>query len=436
MTDHCLIEVSTLQSFSYFAIIAYFVYLNYDKVDSPNMRKSSAQESYETLGEALPDNIDRRSFIASTVGASLAGLAGCTGGAEESGDGSGGDGSGGDGTELQSRDTTWTADWAIGANNIATILAHHEGFLEEYGVSITDAVRGQGSGNTTRLVGTGDEETRLGKANIIPVLNGIDSGQDVKIFATDRPRSALGLIYRPERIEDPTSYTDKRIGVAPSLEDTYALYEVVHGLGEDGDLANNLDTIEESAHPAVLSNGDVDAIWHTTDTYAEFIPQVDGELVFEPLFKYEPVIEDVLITNGEWLAEDGNLEFVANCLTAHSHAAKWIMLNPEEAVDIMQNELNPDLQIVDRETLVTGLKTGFIALALMDEVKEGGHNFMDQSLMTDTVSVLEETYGIELPAYEEYVALDVQEQADLATYTDEEWNEIIEYTGEWADILE
>jgi ABC-type nitrate/sulfonate/bicarbonate transport system substrate-binding protein len=400
------------------------------------MRKTNAEESYRTLGEALPDNINRRSFIAATVGASVAGLAGCTGEAEETGGDGPSGGSGGDETDLEFRDTTWTADWAIGSNNIATILAHHEGFLEDFGVSITDAVRGEGSGNTTRLVGTGDENTRLGKANVIPVLTGIDSGQDVKIFATDRPRSALGLIYRPDRIDDPTSYTDKRVGVAPSLEDTYALYEVVHGLGTDGNLANNLDTIEESAHPAVLSNGDVDAIWHTTDTYAEFIPQVDVELVFEPMFKYEPVIEDVLITNGEWLAEGDNLEFVANCLTAHSHAAKWIMLNPEEAVDIMQNELNPDLQIVERETLVVALKTGFIALALMDEIKEIGYNFMDESLMTDTVTVIEETYGIELPAYEEYVALEVQQEADLATFTDDEWDQIIDYTGEWADILE
>ncbi len=416
---------------SYFAIIAYFVYLNYDKVDSPDMRRTHAKDSYETLREALPNSVSRRSFIAATVSASVAGLAGCTG---DTGDTAGE--AGGDDSDLLSRDTTWTADWTIGSNNIATILAHHEGFLEEHGVSITEAVRGQGSGNTTRLVGTGDQNTRLGKANVIPVLNGIDSGQDVKIFATDRPRSALGLIYRPDRIDDPASYSGKRVGVAPSLEDTYALYEVVNGMGADGDLANDLDTIEESAHPAVLSNGDVDAIWHTTDTYAEYIPQVSAEIVFEPLFKYEPVIEDVLITNGEWLAADDNLEFVARCLTAHSHAAKWIMLNPEEAVDILQQELNPDLQIVDRDTLVVALKTGFMALALMDEVKTVGHNFMDESLMTDTATVIEDTYGIELPPYEEYVALEVQQEADLATYSDDEWNEIIDYTGEWADILE
>jgi ABC-type nitrate/sulfonate/bicarbonate transport system substrate-binding protein len=387
------------------------------------------ESSAEKLDEVLPDSLDRRTFIASAVSVSAAGLAGCAGG---EGDSSSGTPSG----DVMSRDIVWRADWTVAVNNVVTIMAEHEGFLEEYGASITKAERGFGSGDTTRRIGTAQDNERLGKANFVPVMNGIDAGQDVKIIGTDRPRSALGLIYEEGTIDDPTSMSGRDIAVAPSLQTTYAMWEVANDMGSPDNLSNNLQSVEESAHPASLESGDIDASWHTTDTFADYDAQTDINLVFEPLYAHFPTVEDVLITNGEWLEQEDNVEFVSRCLTAHSHCAKYIMTNPEEAVDILREDLNPDLQLTEREVLVTGMKTGLMSLALRDEVRNQGYNFMNEDVVGTSMDNVAEAYDLDLPDYEEVAATEVQEQADLATYTDEEWSQIQEYVGEWTDLLE
>lgn len=385
------------------------------------------ESSAEKLDQVLPDSLDRRTFIASAVSASAAGLAGCAGDSSGSGTPSG---------DVISRDIVWRADWTVAVNNVVTIMAEHEGFLEDYGASISEAERGFGSGDTTRRIGTAQDNERLGKANFVPVMNGIDAGQDVKIIGTDRPRSALGLIYEQGHIDDPTSMSGKDIAVASSLETTYAMWEVATDIGSPDNLDNNLQVVEESAHPASLESGDIDASWHTTDTFADYDATTDINLVFEPLYAQFPTVEDVLITNGEWLQQEGNAEFVSRCLTAHSHCAKFIMMNPEEAVDILRDDLNPDLQLTEREVLVTGMKTGLMSLALRDEVKNQGYNFLSEDVVGTSMDNVAEAYDLDLPDYEEVAATEVHEQADLATYTDDEWSQIEEYVGEWTDLLE
>jgi len=390
------------------------------------------ESSAEKLDQVLPDSLDRRTFVAGAISASVAGLAGCAGGGGSAGGSAGGTPSG----DVMSRDIVWRADWTVAVNNVVTIMAEHEGFLEEYGASITKAERGFGSADTTRRIGTAQDNERLGKANFVAVMNGIDAGQNVSIIGTDRPRSALGLIYEEGSIDDPTSYSGLDIAVAPSLRASYPLYEVATGMGGPDNLANNLQTVEESAHPASLENGEIDASWHTTDTFADYDAQTDIDLVFEPLYAHFPIVEDVLITNTDWLQEEDNLEFVSRCLTAHSHCAKYIMLNPEEAVDILREDLNPDLQLTERDVLLTGMRTGLLSLALRDEVKNQGYNFLSEDVLTTSMENVAEANGLEVPAYEDVAATEVQEQADLATYTDEEWSQIQEYTGEWTDLLE
>jgi hypothetical protein len=228
----------------------------------------------------------------------------------------------------------------------------------------------------------------------------------------------------------------KDIAVASSLETTYAMWEVATDIGSPDNLDNNLQVVEESAHPASLESGDIDASWHTTDTFADYDATTDINLVFEPLYAQFPTVEDVLITNGEWLQQEGNAEFVSRCLTAHSHCAKFIMMNPEEAVDILRDDLNPDLQLTEREVLVTGMKTGLMSLALRDEVKNQGYNFLSEDVVGTSMDNVAEAYDLDLPDYEEVAATEVHEQADLATYTDDEWSQIEEYVGEWTDLLE
>jgi NitT/TauT family transport system substrate-binding protein len=392
------------------------------------------------LDGILPESVDRRTFFRGTVaaiGSTL--LAGCLGGSnDEVADAA-------SGASIEASDSAiirsvvWRSAWEAGPNYAPEYIAEKNGFWSDLDISPPSVKRGFGSGDTTKRIGTGTE--KIGFSAVSPQVSGSAPGSELsfKTFGTGKARSSVGLFYRTDKLDDasPESLRGTTIarGSSGAVNPTLPMYLAAKGLTPGEDI-----TVEVSETAAnLMLQGEVDALWDTVNTYGQATQQIDQEMDGDMLYKYVPVVGYNAIVNTPWLEEEDNMEFTTRVLSGYSQALRWVLLNPDETMDVLVDEVQPALAAEKRESLHARMRTGVAATNLSEGTKENGFGFLVREDLENTYNELAvRLEGIDADQWEididDHIATEVVENAEYAVPTNDEWKQIQEYAGEFAAL--
>lgn len=398
------------------------------------MRKSDSiaiDEEVRKLDGILPESLDRRTFLLGTASLTLGGLAGCLGNSDAPANAAGTDELPEDAIE---RDVAWRTPWKPNLSYPDAYIAEIEGHWKDAKIAPPSVEQGNGSGDTANRVA--NRKDVLGHGAITPQISGLAQGYDLKLYGTAKARIQHGLLYREDVMNSPTDLADKRIIVVSGLaEQTWDIY------------ANNVDPpnsvsveyVDDSTAAAMLSEGRADGVWrgvYQVPSVRKLLPD-DAELGVEPLYNRVPTYGFTLIANGSWLEESNNLEYTTRVLEGYSSALKWIFLNPEETVDIMRSDVNESLQLEDKENQLETLKAGVIATNLSSTTKENGLGYLDEDVLQSSFETLGQILDVDkTPAVEAAADFRPQDNAELATFTSDEWKQMKEYAEPFSSMYE
>lgn len=399
------------------------------------MTHEDPQDEIRRLDGFIPESVDRRAFFKSAVGVTVSGLlAGCTGGSE------------GDSTEQQQtppstdsndsteassdddmvRNVTMRSAWKAEPNYAIGYASQLRGHWSDKGIGGVTYRKGFGSGDTAKRVGTGKEA--LGLGSISPQISGLAQDYDMQIFGTAKARSQLALLYRKDKISDPTGdgLADKTVVAESALnEQAWPVYVNAANVPD----STTLEFAEESGAVSLVSSGDADAIWGTIDDYGPFAESMDAEIGVMPLYNQSPSYGYTLIVNNEFLNGTDNFEFTKRVLEGYSEAGKWVLLNPEKAIDMMVNDVNQALSTQDRASLLDNMRAGVASTNMTEGVRDNGFAYLDKDVLSNSLSSLGEALDVDPPSADEVGAFDLQDEAELATFSKDEFKQV----GDFAD---
>jgi ABC-type nitrate/sulfonate/bicarbonate transport system substrate-binding protein len=408
-------------------------------------RDPAEEDAEEKLDPFLPDNIDRRKFFQGAVGVFAGGLlAGCSGtneGQEETQTSTEPSQEGGEQTQSSSDDrivknVTFRTAWKANVNYSICRIAEGDGHWVESGITPPTVRDGNGSGDTMRRVGTGQEV--FGMASITPQITGFSEDLDFKIVGTAKARTQYGLLYRKDRIDSPTGegLRGKRIILGSSLaEQQWPLYTTLADVPDD----HEAPYVSIETAPSNLAKGDSDAIFTSLNIHPTIIESLPDDIEFgiKPMYHLLPLYGYTLFVNEPWLNEsDENLEYATRLLEGYSSAMKWVMLHPEETVEVMRQDVNPALQTGNKATQVEALKAGIAGTNLTEQTRENGLCSLDRDVLANSLERQANLLDVDQASVETAADFRLQENAELATFTDQEFNEVTEKIQPWYDVFE
>lgn len=373
------------------------------------------EEFYSVVVDDLPESINRRKFLMGTVATmGSLGLAGCTGG-RDSGESGNTSKSGGTGP-------IWRYGWKAEPSYSVGFVAEQRDTWSAHLDTPPNVKEGFGSGDAAKRVGTGKEA--MGMAAGVPVIINFAKGGEYKIYGAGKARSQLGLIYNAERIngrDDLQGITVTRSGSAPQ-QLSWPFFRDSLGYSK-GDMT--VKGANEAGAAAQLGQGKIDAVYDTITDWTAIRSKIDTKIGFISLYSVVQIYGYNTFVNTSFLENRGT-DYMANLMTAYSKAGKWVMLNPKKAVEIMRQEVNTDLQTVSVDSLLKGLRAGVIAVNTTDVVKKNGFGYLDTDILSKTIEVIGNASELKLPSVDEIAATEIQENAELSSFSDSEWQQVLE----------
>lgn len=412
-------------------------------MESKKNHSAEERAQIRELDGIIPEGIDRRKFLTASLAAATGLVAGCTGdtpstqttSATEATETNAGDSATtSTGSETIVKNVVWRQPWKPNPSYSLAYAAQLNGFWEEEDISAPTVRKGFGSGDTVKRVMTGKEN--LGMASISPQITALSEGEGIKIYGIGKARAQYSLIYRKDRMDSGTDLADKTVLITSALsKQQWPLYESAVDVPE----SLNVKFSQEATSAALLAQGEVDATWTGIYSYADMQDVMpDGvELGVTPLYSLVPTYGFTLIANGEWMNESNNLEYATRVLEGYSNAAKWAFMHPEQTIEIMRSDVNQALQVTEKEVLIEQFKAGVIATNLTDGIRDNGLGYLNEEVLSSTIDLLSNAIGIESPPSIENVAdFRPQENADLATFSSDEWSQVQEYAQPYTDMFE
>lgn len=373
----------------------------------------------DRLDERLPIEIDRRKFLATAAaGVFTTPVAGCLGG---------------DGSNVG--DATFRQPWLATPVWSYAHMAVEEGFWEDQGIQPPEVENGENSPDTIRRVGTGEEE--IGHGDWASTTDGLAEGYDLRMIGNTRNRMILSFFWVEDELDGHDDLEGADVALAsPFAEVTWPVYP--HVVGVDPDVVSSAEFAEQEVVTGMLDSGDVNAVWASLQQLAVYERELNLDFGVMPLGGLVDIYGYPLFANGEWIEDEENFEYTVSVLEGYSQAQRWAMLNPEETLDIMVEEVNPELGAQDRDALEDEMRVG-VTLAMGEEVRQNGLGHIDVDKVQNTLDTVSEALvenPSDVPNADDIVATDVQEDADLATFDDDEYAELESYTGRWNEFFE
>lgn len=402
------------------------------------------ESGINAVDEHLPECINRRRFLETSVTGTLLAIAGCAGdgsGSNDSGGGdtttnddSGSDNSSGDGSDLIGSEMPFRLPVEPGPNYATSYAAKYQGFWEDAGIVAPTPEGGNGSGDTSKRVGTG--VNKIGHAAATPQVAGLArQGFDILQFGTAKARSQAGLIHRKDAIPDPydpESIKGANIAAADGLdEQMWQLF--LSGIGADN---IEIEYIDTSAAASLLEKGDIDAIWDSINDYAELDSELDIELGFGSLYQIVPLGGYYIMVNGSWYEDqDQGQEYITRLMEGYSAAGHWALTNREAAMEMLTEQV-PELQTLGTEQLLRAFAAGVAATNLTEGVKENGFGYIDPEVQQNTFDTISNILDVETPSADEIRLTEVTENVELTTFSDDEWADLEEFASPYSEFFE
>jgi NitT/TauT family transport system substrate-binding protein len=223
---------------------------------------------------------------------------------------------------------TFQLNWMAGGPNAGFAAAVAEGYYKDAGLDVT-LVQGNGSGNTSQLVASG--QAKIGYADAVAVSQLIAKGAPMKIVATiyqSNPNEVSAL--KKTGIKSIQDLKGHKVGVPQGSSQTtmLPLFLKANNLKEtDIDMVN----LPQPAMVPALLQGQVDAILGSMDAYQIQLEAQGAQL---DNFRFAdfgvPTVSTSIFASDAYLKENPELvrKFVAASLKGWSFAID----NPEKAV--------------------------------------------------------------------------------------------------------
>lgn len=404
-----------------------------DKVDGPE-----TERILNELDGTLPGAVDRRKFLQGSLGVIGAGMfAGCTG--DENGDGNGNGNGDGDGGFMDESEVTFTASWKKEPTHGTPHIAQVEEYWADEGVPNVQAAAGNGSDTESLNIGTGS--TEMGYASFATAISVWDGGEEadalnMSLVGNALARPLLSLIYRTDEMEDHTDLAGKEVLLASGFASaTWAMYPELVGV-DPADVSTR--AAGEEVGPPTLASNEVQAVWGSIDLLTAYEAEADVELGVAPLTQFGAIPGQSIWVSNDWYEnKENSLEFTAAVLTGFNKALKWVLLNGDEFLDVMKNEVNPNLQTWTEEELRGQYET-YTAVAVNLDYKDErigyftedgiqvGRDAAAQALLDDPSVV---------PAASEMVNREPFEASEPVEFTDDEWDQVAETGGRFFEIF-
>lgn len=372
------------------------------------------------LDDQLPMDIDRRNFLAASA-ASLftTGVAGCLGDDDDDVD----------------VDAIFRQPWLDNTVWAYAWIAGEQGYWDDAGIDAPDVQIGDNSPDTLRRVGT--TEAEMGHGDWASTVSALAEDTDLEVIGNSRNRMILSFFWVEDRLDGHDDLEGADVALAsPFAEVTWPVYP--HVVGQDPDVVGSADFAEQEVVTGMLEGGDVDAVWGSLQQLIVYEDVLDLDFGAAPLGSLVDVYGYPMFVNPDWIDDDeDHYEYAVSVLEAYSEAQRWGMLNPDEVIDIMVNDVNPELAAQDDEITEENMRVS-VTLCMGQEVLDNGLGNIDTSKTQETLDTLGEPLVDDLdalPDADELVRTDVQEDAELATFDDDEYAELESYTGRWNDFF-
>jgi NitT/TauT family transport system substrate-binding protein len=171
-----------------------------------------------------------------------------------------------------------------------------------------------------------------------PIVRAVFDNKDVRVISTIDKADVSNIIGRRDKgIENPSDFEGKKIGVGKGTIREFYLgrYLNIHGINIDEVTMVYL-SLQESVDAIV--NGTIDAVvMPDTVWYNQVMSKLGSNGVAFPIQEGQPIFTQ-LVTRTDYLAN--NSQKVTKLLTALYQAEIFILNNPKEAEEIVQNRLN------------------------------------------------------------------------------------------------
>lgn len=423
------------------------------------------REEVRVLDGILPEDVDRRKFLGSTVAAIMTGgLAGCAGGGGGGGGSDGGDSedtatptpqpqqtptaqpSSDSGNEVIQKNVLWRQNWSAQANYTVEFIAPIKGFYQEQSITPPKVRRGFGSGDAAKRIGLGPDQDRaaMGMSSSTSVINAMaKDGLNLKVHNVATQQNSWSLNYRTDLMPDGRdSISGKKVLVASAAGkvawELYANATGVIDLVESGDVQVQFGS--QGPGPALLAKGDVDAVFNTLNNHPlyerEVKKQTDAEVEIDNTAQHATAQGYYHIVNADWLADEPDAtEYLSRIITGWSNASKWAHLNPEAAIDVMIEQINPEMKTTPKELLLQVFRAFPMALNMTSGVKENGLGYLDKEATSEYMGSVADILDIDLPDHETLGAWEAASNAEYATFSSDEWNQVKEFTGRYGELF-
>lgn len=377
----------------------------------------------------LPEGIDRRNFIAGTVGTlAMGSLAGCTGNGDSGGTPTE---TSGDGEDNMIKNITWRQPWRRTMPWTPAFIGQHQGFYTDANISNPNIEPGFGSPDTARRVGTGSAE--VGHADTGSMTAGLAEGHEFTIVGASRQRTVLGLTWREDRMSGPEDLEGKTVVQGtPFARATWPVVPSVLDLDPD---AISTTYASQGAGVSQVVQGDADALWTSVNgamPVHEAMQDSDTSVTSTPMNNWVDVAGYGFFVNTEWLEnESDSIEYLSRLLSAYSRTLKWVAVNPDEAIELAFNEVNPGLA-AQSEFVMEGMMKVNVCVILSEFIENGGGILdFDPEMMQTAMDTFGEALAEDpstIPAYDDVVDKRPVDEAELSTFSSDEWNQ----AAEWA----
>ena len=395
------------------------------------------QEILQKLDATLPANIGRRNFLRTTSAALVTGgLAGCSGNGNGNdngnGNGNGNDNGNGNGDEGNlDQEATWRQPWIATMAWPTAHIAEQEEYFSDQGITAPTVENGEGSPDTARRVGTGEAD--VGISEVGSVMSGMSEGSNATIVGMARNRSLLSFTYRDDRMDSYEDLEGSKVALgSPFAHTTWPVVPDILGLDPE---EIETEPVDLGVAVGQISDGSADAM------YSGMIAQVplhqqaeEGELDTDvttvALNKHADLVGFPFIAYDDWLADSANHEYLIRVMEGYSEALKWALMNPEGVLDLMKNDINQELQAQDDQELKNQYRVK-MAITVSSFIQDGG------GLMDWNPDALQESFDVfgnalfddesAVPAYDDVVDRSFIEEADLATLSSDEWDQVYEW---------
>jgi len=262
----------------------------------------------------------------------------------------------------------------------------------------------------------------------------LGQGMDFSVVAASRQRTILALTWRNDRMESPSDLEGKTVVLGtPFAEATWPVVPSVLDLDPSAITTN---FASQGASVSQVAEGEADAVWMGanggTAIHRQFEDK-DSDVTTTPMNNWVDVSGYGFMVSNTWLEEESDsVEYLARLLTGYSKALKWSVTHPEESLQLTYDEINPALQ-TNSDQVNRGHMSVNIAITLSEFINGGGGilDFEDEMMQTamDTFSNALMDDPDSVPAYDEVVDRRALDEADLATFSNDEWNKATEWAS-------